>query len=312
MIGEIDLNKPVRNIILGSDWWTDCDDCVALRVLCVAHKRGLIKLLGVCLDACTDYSVESVDAFIKLEGLDDIPVGIDRDATDFHGIPIYQKPFAKKYPVYKQTNENAYDAVKLYRKLLSQAEDKVDIVEIGFNQVLTALLDSEADEYSELNGYELVKSKVGRLWCMAGDFGKLKMPEHNFCNNQRSRTAGKILCERFPAPITFLGWEIGIKVVTGNKLEKGDFLLSIMRFHGSFIGRFSWDPMTALCAVIGDEKEAGYSFETGYVSVNEKTGANSFVRDAQGPHRYLICDKPYSYYADEINEIIKSPKGNSI
>lgn len=293
-----------RNIILGSDWWTDCDDCVALRVLCDAHRKGLINFLGVCLDACTDYSVESVDAFIKLEGLNNIPIGIDREATDFEGTPNFQKPFAEKHCIYTQTESTAEDALRLYRRLLSEAEGITDIIEIGFPQVLAALVSSPADDISPLSGYELIKTKVGRLWCMAGDFGGSGRPEHNFCNNSRSRTGGKILCESFPAPITFLGFEIGIMVITGDKLPENDFLHEIMSFHGSVKGRFSWDPMTALCAVIGDEIKAGYSYRTGVVRVDEQTGANFFTPDENGSHRYLICDKPYSYYADAINGII--------
>lgn len=29
----------MRKFILGTDWWTDCDDVVALRILARAHKN---------------------------------------------------------------------------------------------------------------------------------------------------------------------------------------------------------------------------------------------------------------------------------
>ena len=43
----------MRRVILGTDWWTDCDDVAALRICARAHKRGLWQLMGVCIDACT-------------------------------------------------------------------------------------------------------------------------------------------------------------------------------------------------------------------------------------------------------------------
>lgn len=30
----------MRNFILGTDWWTDCDDVVAIRILVRAHLSG--------------------------------------------------------------------------------------------------------------------------------------------------------------------------------------------------------------------------------------------------------------------------------
>ena len=37
----------MRNLILGTDWGSDCDDCVAARVVARAHKNGEINLLGI-------------------------------------------------------------------------------------------------------------------------------------------------------------------------------------------------------------------------------------------------------------------------
>lgn len=37
----------MRNFILGTDWWTDCDDAVAVRILARAHKSGKICIKGI-------------------------------------------------------------------------------------------------------------------------------------------------------------------------------------------------------------------------------------------------------------------------
>ena len=54
----------MREFIFGTDWWTDCDDLAAMRILLRAHKKGEIKLLGVGINACMDKSVASLDAFL--------------------------------------------------------------------------------------------------------------------------------------------------------------------------------------------------------------------------------------------------------
>lgn len=81
----------MRKFILGTDWWTDCDDVVAMRLLLRAHKKGEVELKGVAVNACMEYSVASVDGFLNQEGVSDIPIGIDLQATDFGGNPSYQR-----------------------------------------------------------------------------------------------------------------------------------------------------------------------------------------------------------------------------
>ena len=86
----------MRRFLVGTDWWTDCDDAVAMRILARAVKAGEIELAGIGINACMEYSAASLTGFLKSEGLTDIPMGIDRDATDFGGNPPYQKRLAER------------------------------------------------------------------------------------------------------------------------------------------------------------------------------------------------------------------------
>ena len=95
----------MRNIILGTDWWTDCDDAVALRMLARAHKKGEICIKGIGINGCMEYSVTSVEGFLYTEGVDDIPLGIDLDGTDFGGNPPYQKRLAEYAKKFDNKNE---------------------------------------------------------------------------------------------------------------------------------------------------------------------------------------------------------------
>lgn len=53
------------------------------------------------------------------------------------------------------------EATEVYRKVLSEAEDySIVISSIGFVQNIAHLLQSEPDQYSPLNGYDLIMKKV--------------------------------------------------------------------------------------------------------------------------------------------------------
>ncbi len=294
----------MRNLILGTDWWTDCDDAVALRLLARAHKRGDIRLLGVGINACMPYSVPSVDAFLRAEGLFDIPLGLDAEATDFYGKPPYQARLAARCPDLRQ-NADAQDAVRLYRRLLAAADEPVEIIEIGFLQVVAAVLQSAGDDISPLDGVALFRQKVKKMWVMAGKWDEQGGLEHNFCLNDRSRRGAEAFCRLCPVPVTFLGYEVGEPVVSGGGLAADDVLFGVLFDHGSPNGRNSWDPMTALLTVIGDEAAAGYDVVRGVATVDAATGANFFAPADNGPHAYVIKAHPDTFYADAINARVR-------
>lgn len=295
----------MRKFILGTDWWTDCDDVVAIRLLARAHKTNEINILGIIINACMEHSVTSLEGFLNTEEVYDIPIAIDLAATDFGGNPPYQKrlsQFAKKY----HSNADAKDAVKLYRIILASADSPIELIEIGYPQVLAALLLSKADEISNLSGVELVKNKVSKIWMMAGKWDKNPDTENNFARNERSRVAANIFCDICPVPVTFLGWEVGASVITGGNLDKNDPLYLALCDHGSSNGRSSWDPMLCLLALIGNEEKAGYSTISGKASVDAKTGDNCFSINNEGLHKYVVKEKEDIYYADAINNLIKT------
>ena len=152
----------MRNFILGTDWWTDCDDAVAIRILARAHKAGEICIKGIGINGCMEYSVKSLDAFLQSEGVLDIPLGIDLEATDFGGNPPYQKRLSELSSKYN-SNADAEDAVKLYRRILAESKEPLEIMEIGYLQVISAVLESGADEISDKTGVELVEEKVSKF-----------------------------------------------------------------------------------------------------------------------------------------------------
>ena len=293
----------MRKFILGTDWWTDCDDAVALRLISRAIKNQSIQLLGIGINACMEYSVASLKGFLKAEGIEDIPIGIDLAAVDFDGNPPYQKRLAETFCP-DVCNLDAEDAVRLYRRLLAAEKGKLEIIEIGYPQVLANLLKSGADDISEKSGLELVSEKVSKFWMMAGKWDADGEKENNFCRNMRSRIAGKEFCEICPVPVTFLGWEVGYEVITGGKLTENDHLYKVLCDHGSQGGRHSWDPMLVLMALVGDEASAGYRTVRGKAAVDDQTGANYFVTNANGKHTFVVKKYENSYYEEQINNLL--------
>jgi len=293
----------MRNFILGTDWWDDCDDAVAIRMLAREHKIGKICLKAIGINACMEYSVKALGGFLSSEGVVDIPIGIDLKATDYGGNPSYQKRLADIPSDYNE-NSDAEDAVKLYRRILSESNEQVEIIEIGFLQVISNVIESAADEISDMTGLELIKEKVSKIWVMAGKWDEPFGKENNFIRNERSRVAGSVFCEKCPVPVTFLGWEVGADVVTGDNLKKDDLLYQVLCDHGSQNGRFSWDPMLVLLALIGDELMAGYDTVQGVASLNENNGENHFFRCENGNHKYVIKKNDNEYYKTQINKMI--------
>ena len=293
----------MRNFILGTDWWTDCDDAVALRLLARAVVGGEIRLLGVGINACMEHSVASLKGFLKAEGVEGVPVGIDLEAVDFGGRLTYQKRLASVFAP-DVTNADAEDAVRLYRRLLAEAAEPVEILEIGYFQVIAAVLKSDSDDISPKSGRELFLEKIKKVWAMAGKWDADGERENNFCRNERSRVAAKVFCELCPVPVTFLGFEVGYGVISGGMLDEGDFLHHVLVDHGSPNGRHSWDPMLALMALVGDEGAAGYDVVEGTASVDPKDGANFFERRADGLHRFVVKRWENAYYEQEIDRRI--------
>ena len=209
-------------------------------------------------------------------------------------------------------NSDAEDGVRLYGRILAEATEPIEIIEIGYLQVFAALLKSGADEFSEKSGVDLVKEKVSKLWVMAGKWDNLKSgKEHNFCNNKRSISGGQRLCKNWPTEIVFLGFEIGFNVISGGNLEKDDFLHQALADHLSFFGRSSWDPMLVLLALVNDFEKAGYEYRQGTASLADD-GANHFVFSDDGKHRFVIKTHRSVWYKNRINEILADDYKNII
>lgn len=292
--------KSGRTVILGTDWWTDCDDTAAVRIACRAHKAGLWNLTGIVLNACMPYSVPSLSAFCTAEGMENLPIGIDRSAVGYGGTPPYQK-LLSSLPHPDVSNESAENGLDLYLRLLEQTEE-AELLEIGYPQILASLC-------AHPTGYRYLRDKVKCLWMMAGNWeNNGRGRENNIARTSMSRQAAAYLFEHCPCPIVLLGWEVGAAVISGTPQtipDDSDPLRMAFIAHGSRNGRSSWDPMLVLLALTEDIGEAGYTLRRGYASADAETGENSFRYDDSGPHGYVVKNHPDSRYSDAIARWLK-------
>ena len=249
---------------------------------------SLLATIGMCIPSFAIIYVISLflNRFLELENCI-LPIGVDKNCPKKEWQNRYQPRLAC------QTDKkdcDFEDAVRLYRRLIANAEGKVEIVEIGFLQVLANTLLSEADDISPLSGMELFEKKVDKVWIMGGKFSEQGGKEFNFSYTPFACEASSIILEKCPCEITLLGWETGAELITGNTLKMDDYLYTAISDWGSPEGRESWDPMTAMMAVIGNEAEAG---------------ENYFTPDENSNRKFVIKKFPDEYYSNMINEVIE-------
>ena len=289
----------MRTFILGTDWGEDSDDCVAVRVLARAHKKGEVKMAGIGINTLTEFSAPSLYSFLEKEGVS-IPVGVDKSCPHRIKYVTYQKRLAAETD---KTNDDFEDAVRLYRRAIAESEEPVEILEVGFLQVIAGALLSQPDDISPKSGMELFREKVKKIWIMGGKWNMQGGDEYNLCKYPFSQAASHTFVTNCPCPITFLGWEIGSCVITGSKLQKDDFLHIALDDHGSGNGRESWDPMLAVLALTNDNAKAGYKTVKGVATVDNH-GLNYFEENENGPHEYVVKAQPDQYYIDIIDNLI--------
>ena len=298
---QVNRETPL-NILFGTDWWSDCDDVAALDIMLKAHRRGVIALKAIGVNSVMRYSAPSVKALCEQYALADIPIGLQTSAARKGLFCLYQKKLAS---VCRSdfTNEDCPEAYKLYRRVLSSLQGKAVIADVGFPTLIKELLASPPDEYSDLIGTELVKEKVDEIIVMGGRWDKPVWKEYNFSAYALNREAAAYLCEHCPVPLTFLGYEVGKTIRTGGKSVAG-LTGTAYAAHLSAKGRPSWDPMTALYAILGDAETAGYKRVCGTASVNPATGKNTFHEHGEGNHAYLVKIKDDCFYQTQIEEVL--------
>jgi len=300
--------QPVK-IIFDTDMGPDYDDVGAITVLHALAAKGECEILATMSSCGYPYIAPTIEVFNRYFQKPNIPIGVPGpDAPKFSCPNHWNDSLVVKYLPKKKTNADYPSATEVYRKVLAAQKDQsVVIVTVGFISNLETLLKSEPDQYSKLSGKELVAKKVKNWVAMAGGF-----PEGSEFNVNQHAAASCYVFQNWPTPILFSGFEIGWKIMTGNKVAtqgtKGspvqwayEYCLSNYENKKS-VNRNSWDHTAVLCAVRNPENYF-YVIGNGTFVCNEN-GSNSWNADKNSNHSFLVHKYPYQKIADILDDLM--------
>ena len=242
-----------------------------------------------------------LDAINTFYGRPDIPIGTLSHGLAYNDSP-YNRQIAEEFP---HDLDNVWDATDLYRKVLSEQPDtSVVVITVGYMTNIAGLLQSKADEFSELNGIELVRKKVKNWVCMGGRF-----PEGGSETNATSDTpTTKYAIENWPRPILFSGYKIGAKINSGMRLAYLSEPNPVQRAFevATCLGccNCSFD-QTAVLAAVRDPELYWDIVSEGYcsMSIDPEIG-NKWHNTPNKDHAYLIEKIPARQLEDIIEDLM--------
>jgi inosine-uridine nucleoside N-ribohydrolase len=303
------IKAPVP-IIFDTDIGPDYDDIGAITLLHAMADSGECKILATIASNKHKRIAAVLDAMNTYFNRPDLPIGVVRgNAVDMEAPQKWDSLIVADYPHTTKTNDQAEDALKLYRKILSKQPDKsVTIVTVGFLTNMANLLQSKPDEFSSLSGRALVTKKVKNLVCMAARFDN-EMETFKEFNVVKDSVGSKIVFDNWPTSILFSGFEIGYKIYSGlpvanssliNSPVKDAFKISIPLDPNDKNGRNSWDETAVLVAVRGYRKY--FTIVKGKIICNTD-GSNSW--DKKGKRdSYLVQKMPIPEIENVINDLM--------
>jgi inosine-uridine nucleoside N-ribohydrolase len=252
--------KPVP-IIFDTDIAPDYDDVGAMALLHAFADKGEATILATISCNTFETTAATLSVLNTYFKRPDIPIGVTKgDRPNKDCLQEWAQHINAKYPHALKTNEEAEEAVRLYRRILvGQPDGTVTIVTVGFFTNVSNLLNSPADEFSSLTGKELVRKKVKQLVSMAASLGKDGKGGNEF-NVVVDAPASQNVFNNWPTPMVISGFQIGEKILTGMKLIANEKIVKspvkdayqvALTKDGNTVGRNSWDQTAIFVAVRG-------------------------------------------------------------
>ena len=293
--------EPVK-LVFDTDMGNDVDDALALAMLHSLESRGESELLAITLTKDNAEVAPYVDAINTFYGRGEIPIGITNsgvtaEKSRFTGVTLETDGGQYIYPHDLQLGDPAPNAVPLLREILAnQPDQSVVIVQVGFSTNLAQLLDTRADEHSDLEGVELISRKVKHISIMAGTFTPINNETHLEYNIVQDIRSAQKLAEEWPTPVYWSGFEIGLAIRYPAISIEQDFRYvdrhPIPESYQAYVPtpheRPTWDLTSVLWAVRQSRGYFGVS-EAGSVTVLDD-GETTFSASPKGTHFYLTAD----------------------
>lgn len=308
--------KPTK-VIFDTDMGNDVDDVLALAMLYSFQNSGEGDLKAVLINKDNPYAPVYTDIVAKYYGFDTIPMGMVENGSTKKADLFIEKISKEKNVAgsYKYARNIGTDtilpsAVKLARKTMAESEDGgLVYISVGFSTNLAAILRSEPDEFSPLNGLELFRKKIKYVSVMAGNFSQKALENPLSVKSEfnvfHDKPSAKYVFEACPVPMVFTGWEIGPLIMFPHKtvmekFSKENPLVDAFDLYTKGKDRPSWDLISVLYVFRPDMFELS---ENGFIKSSE-SGHTSFMADGNGTRRFI--KSPDAATAEKIkNELIK-------
>lgn len=330
-----------KRIILDTDPSADPDDVGCMAMLHNMATQGECEILAMINSTHYKQSPLSISAINEFYNRKAIPVGDYKGyQTKIASPPSnYDYHLARVYPRSIKTWKEALNSVSLYREILASAEDaSITIVIIGTMHNFSALLKSESDKFSALNGVELVEKKVEQVVTMGGNFIEGKGHDRTnwggsdllcsytdwSCLNQERNEMCRYVIDHCPSPFVASGWEVGCgdyheanygNVITGQglrDLDSSHILRRSYEYHfltrgeTKSISRHSNDQCALHYAVRG-EGDNYVSYLNGNITLSE-SGVCSWDKNLQNKQGFIQKKRDKDLIAKEIEYLMMMEK----
>lgn len=318
---EGSVNMEGKRIIIDTDIGPDCDDVGAIALANIYENYNLCNIIGIGHCTSNQYGAGTIDVICGFYGHPNIAIGTyyGNGFLADENCMRYNQKITMQFPNRYRT-QKPEEVVSMYRRLLSCQEDhSITFVAIGPLNNLAALIESKADVYSELDGYNLVSKKVSSLVSMGGIF-------HSGNEEQEAITEREIQCpideykefniycdiksaqkiaERWPTSKTFLGFELGL-MKTGIPCD-----VAVPDNHPVKMAydlytedglRQSWDLLTMEYAI--DESSKHYILsEPGNINFDNE-GHTIWKKNKYGKDKYVKLAQPSGQIASDISRML--------
>jgi len=305
------------NFILDTDIGPDVDDAGALYIANLYASKNMGELL--CVTHCTSnpFGVGAIKAINKWCGSEEVPVGTLKDKGFLTG-PQYER-YNKALSNNTPSGDEVPEAYKLIRKTLAlQPDASVTIIGIGPMRNLAHLLCSVPDEYSPLNGKQLINDKVSKLFLMAGCFDKnytnpfdqSGKPVGDFTewNVEMDVPSATAVFKEWPTPIIFGGLEHGGNVITMRDtgiLPSDSPIKLAYDLYTQGDGRMSWDLLVTERGMNPDSRITHLS-PRGDVTIDAK-GVTTFRENPTGKCQIMHLALPIESAEKELDRLLSTP-----
>eukprot|EP00039_Didymoeca_costata_P014589 m.237248 g.237248 ORF g.237248 m.237248 type:complete len:515 (+) comp16055_c1_seq3:155-1699(+) len=316
---------PVR-LIVDTDAGFDVDDVGAIgianalqdlgecEIIAVGHTNGFIKGIGAVSSLMNFYNRNNV-SLGAYKGVWARDPNAGKGTAD-----KYVSDLVANYPSPVKNYTQVMTAVQTYRKALVASPDySVHIASIGITTNMRDLVLSPPDEFSPLNGSELVALKVKEIvWMdMMYNFGCAQAASSDWLGPDTGCHGS--------AQAAVMNWPPSVKQIfnsLGGDVLHGGWLNGCAGYGSPFrqafedwgvggVGRSSWDPITVMMAVRGvegiycKEQDVGGFMkvaESGEETWNPGTGHN------QSRAAYASADSQ-ALISFKLNELLCKPPG---